>query len=147
MVVRSPTARLTLRYDDMHAELQGARSLFIAGYYQEAVRKAAERFQNRVREMAGYQGRKTGIAMIRHIFHSQRALLEFALSETSALNDDATDGFVNLAVGMSAGVRNVFTHADEWAVGHDRALELMALISSLHYALDEAEPVTEVDRA
>ncbi len=113
MSARPPSARLLLRYDDMHPELQGARGLFVSGYYQEAVRKAAERFHNRVHDLAGYRGRKTGMAMIREVFQGPNRQLALLLSEERRLNDDALDGFVNLAVGMTAGVRNVYTHADE----------------------------------
>ena len=146
MATKVPSAQLLLRYDDLHEELQLSRSLFTAGHYQEALRKSAERFQNRVRDMAGYQGNKTGRAMLRQIFEGRPPLLLITTSAGSHVNSDYSEGFVNLAVGMTAGVRNVSTHADDWVIGHDRAMELLALISALHYTLDEAVPYDIAER-
>lgn len=143
MVVKSPSAHLSLRFDEMHPELQIARSLFVAGHYQEAIRKAAERFHNRLRELAGYQGDRSGRAMIRHVLQGRTPLLTLVLSERDSLNKDAIEGFVDLAVGMTASIRNVYTHADDWPVDQVRGLEVMALISTLHRMLDEAQPIPD----
>ena len=52
MADNSPGSAGVLNFELLHAEVQIAADLFADGHLQEAVRKAAERFSNRVAEKA-----------------------------------------------------------------------------------------------
>lgn len=44
----------TVGMDDFHSEVRIARALFLDGYYDEAVRKASQRFVNRAENSPEY---------------------------------------------------------------------------------------------
>ncbi|MCY4369668.1 MAG: TIGR02391 family protein [bacterium] len=129
-----------LRLDDLHDELMLSIGLYRDGYYDEAVRKASQRFINRIAERAGRPD-LDGAALIQKSFSDEKPLLEFNDRKTIQERNEH-DGFRFLAVGLARGVRNLITHADEYGLTSVTALEWMAFISALHRRLDEARQVT-----
>lgn len=128
-------SQLTLAH--FHAEVEVATGLFEAGFLQEAVRKAAERFINRVAEKAERED-LVGQGLLNHVFSSDKPVLVFSEERTSAADRNRHDGYRSLATGLSAGVRNVYTHMDAVPVDEVEALEWLAFISAMHRRLDRA---------
>ena len=104
----------TLRLDDLHDELSRSMGLYRDGYYDEAVRKASQRFINRVAERAGRPD-LDGAALIQKAFSDDKPLLEFNIRET-AYKRNEHDGFRFLAVGLVRGVRNLLAHSDDYGL-------------------------------
>ena len=50
------------------------------------------------------------------------------------------DGLRELSTGLTAAVRNVFTHETEPQISRTEAMEWLGFISALHRILDRAEP-------
>ena len=126
---------LTLRH--LHAEVQLATDLYEAGFLQEAVRKAAERFSNRVAEKAERED-LTGRDLMNQAFSSDKPALVFSEDRITAAERNWHDGYRSLATGLSAGVRNVYTHLDDVSVDEIEALEWLGFISAMHRRLDRA---------
>ena len=124
---------------ELHDELYPAVILYGDGYFDEAVRKASQRFINRVRERTGRLD-LDGKAIIDQAFSSKDPLLEFSDRETSTERNEH-DGFRYLAVGLACGLRNVLSHEDEYGLDPISALEWLAFISAMHRRLDDARQV------
>lgn len=129
----------TLGLDDLHDELSLSMGLYRDGYYDEAVRKASQRFINRVAERAGRPD-LDGAALIQKSFSDDKPLLEFNNRERIQERNEH-DGFRFLAVGLARGVRNLLTHSDDYGLTSITALEWMGFISAMHRRLDEARQV------
>lgn len=125
---------------DLHGELGGSIRLYQDGHFDEAVRKASQRFINRVAERAGRPD-LDGAALINKSFSDEGPLLEFNSRETRYERDEH-NGFRFLAVGLARGLRNLVTHSDNYGLTRVTAFEWMAFISALHRRLDEARQVT-----
>ena len=132
----------SLSFDDLHAEVQLARGLFSDGYLQEAVRKAAERFVNRVGEDANRPD-LSGLSLINQAFSEQQPLLVFTDERDSLSDQNLHNGFRNLAAGLTVAVRNIYTHVDHVPVSEIEALEWLSFISAMHRRLDRVEQVVE----
>ena len=130
----------TLGVADLHDELEGSIPLYQDGYFDEAVRKASQRFINRIAERAGRPD-LDGAALINKSFADQVPLLEFNTRQTPYERNEH-DGFRFLAVGLARGLRNLLTHSDAYGLTGVTALEWMAFISAMHRRLDEARQVT-----
>ncbi len=128
---------LPLSFGQLHPEVQLAKGLYADGYFQDAVRKAAERFSNRVAEKAE-RGDMTGKALMNHVFSAGKPSLIFSEERTTMDEQDWHEGYRSLAVGLSVGVRNVYTHRDELPVNNVEAMEWIAFISAMHRRLDRA---------
>ena len=61
----------------LHRELDSAWSLYRGKYYDEAVRKASQRFSNRVKDLSNRPD-LDGSALMEHAFSAQSPLLEFS---------------------------------------------------------------------
>ena len=133
----APESHVPLTLSHFHAEVQLAKSLFEAGFLQEAVRKAAERFINRIAEKAERED-LIGRALVNHVFSAEKPVLVFSEERTSAVDRNWHDGYRSLAAGLSTGVRNVYTHLDSVPVDENEALEWLAFISAMHRRLDRA---------
>ena len=132
-----PEPRTRLAFGDLHAEVHLAAGLFERGFLQEAVRKAAERFSNRVAEKAERED-LTGRDLMNQVFSSDKPTLVFSEERVSAADRNWHDGYRSLAAGLAAGVRNVYTHLDDVQVDEVEALEWLAFISAMHRRLDRA---------
>lgn len=135
------TGALTL--DDLHSETGIAHSLFRDGHHQDAVRKAAQRYINRVAELAaddpGSRDRQ-GVDLINRVFSEDRPVLAFN-PRLSLTERDDHNGYRFLGTGLTLAVRNVMTHTDDRGLTPTEALEWLAFISAMHRRLDGAQQV------
>ena len=129
----------TLHVEGLHDELHSSIGLYQDGHYDEAVRRASQRFINRIRERSGRLD-LDGTAVIENSFSSQTPMLEFNDRKTPTERNEH-DGFRHMAVGLVRGLRNVLSHEDDYKLTATTALEWMAFISAMHRRLDEARQV------
>lgn len=129
-----------LSFDKLHHEVQLARSLYEVGEPQEAVRKAAERFKNRVAEQADRPDLNNR-SLMNHVFSEDRPILAFHEHRDSLTKQYLHNGFRFLAVGLAVAVRNPYTHEDDLPVSQIEAMEWLAFISAMHRRLDRVERV------
>ncbi|MCY4391203.1 MAG: TIGR02391 family protein [Chloroflexi bacterium] len=140
----------------LHHETELAHRLFEGDHHQEAVRKAAERYVNRVAELADHPDAqdRQGKGLIERVFSETSPILTLnsheTLDEWTLLDRDAHNGYRFLGVGLALAIRNATTHADEYPLTETEALEWLAFISAMHRRLDGAQqfvptPETEPD--
>ncbi len=129
----------TLHIEELHGELHPSIGLYQDGHYDEAVRKASQRFINRIRKRAGRLD-LDGTAVIENSFSSKNPLLELNNRKTPKERNEH-NGFRHLGVGLALGLRNILTHEDYYGLTATTALEWMAFISAMHRRLDEARQV------
>jgi len=127
-------------FKSLHSETYAGRDLFRDAYYDEAVRKASQRFVNRVQELANRPD-LDGTALMEQAFSAQKPLLAFSERKT-LLERDGHDGYRFLAIGLTRAVRNVLTHHDDYGLSETEAREWLNFISAMHRLLDEAQQVT-----
>lgn len=136
----TPSPRLLNFPDQIHSELHLALGLFHDGHYDDAVRKASQRFINRVQELVDRPD-LDGAGLIEKTFSSQSPLLAFN-DRSTPLERDEHDGYRFLAAGLTRALRNVVTHHDNYGFGAIAAWEWLVFSSAMHRRLDEAEQVT-----
>lgn len=124
-----------------HSEVERALALFGDGHHDEAVRKASQRFINRVQEWVNRPD-LDGVALINKVFSSDAPLLIFN-DRSTPIERDEHDGYRFLAVGLASALRNVVTHHDNYGLDREAAWEWLVFISAMHRRLDQAEQVTE----
>ena len=127
------------RFVQLPSEVGIALDLFGDGYHDEAVRKASQRFVNRVKELANRPD-LDGAALIEQTFSAQKPLLAFNDRKTP-LDRDEHDGYRFLAFGLTRALRNVFTHHDGYGLDANEAWEWLVFISAMHRRLDQAQQV------
>jgi len=125
----------------LHPEADIAQDLFSDGYFDEAVRKAAQRFINRVRELADRPD-LDGVALINAAFSSTSPVLGFNDRSTPAERDEH-DGFRDLARGLATGIRNLVTHHDSYGLNAVEAWEWIIFISAMNRRLDDSYQVRD----
>jgi len=135
------SAQIT-RFDGFHPEVAIARELFAGGHLQEAVRKAAERFINRVAQEAEREDLH-GASLMNHAFSAEQPVLVFSESRLTPTEQSLHNGFRFLAVGLTEAIRNVYTHEDKVDVDEIEALEWLGFISAMHRRLDRAEQMAD----
>lgn len=125
----------------LHPELNLALDLFADGYFDEALRKASQRFINRVKDLVNRPD-LDGSGLIEKTFSSKSPLLAFNNRETP-IERDEHDGYRFLAAGLSRALRNVVTHHDNYGLDGTSAWEWLVFVSAMHRRLDQAEQVAE----
>ena len=111
---------------DMHISV-GPLQLFSDGYFNESVRKAAEKLEDFVMEISGLE--KTGRDVMSHAFTDSRYL---DLTNVKSSNQQGfSEGFKFLAMGSMAAIRNVFSHRDEEARSPEECFEMLMFINWL----------------
>lgn len=113
--------------------------LFAHHHHDEAVRKASQRFANRVKELTN-RADLDGTALMEKAFSGQAPLLAFSDCENPVERDEH-DGFRSLAVGMSRALRNVLSHSDSYGFDEVTAHEWLIFISAMHRRLDQVQQV------
>ncbi len=102
-------------------------SLFEKGHFNEAVRKAAEKFEDKVQERSGYNS--TGRDLM------ARAFSNSAIIDLSGLEPENQSGFSEgykfLAMGAMAAIRNIFSHGDETNRKPEECFEMLLYINWL----------------
>ncbi len=136
-----------LRLVDLHHETRVAHSLMRDSYSALAVQEAAQRYINRVQEIAGRHD-LDGVSLINHVFSENTPLLTFSARKTP-LEANEHRGYHRLAVGLVTAVRNVLAHQAGVDMDSTEALEWLAFISVMHRRLDRAnrtpQPSNEPD--
>lgn len=132
-----------LTLDDLHSETGIAHNLFRDGHHQDAVRKAAQRYVNRVAELAaddpGSRDRQ-GVDLINRVFSEDSPVLAFN-PRLSLTERDDHNGYRFLGAGLTLAIRNVMTHTDDRGLTPMEALEWLAFISAMHRRLDDVQQV------
>lgn len=131
------TTLIKIGVHDLHPEIGIAIPLFQDGHYQDAVRRAAQRFVNRVAfesEREDMHGR----GLMNHVFSADKPILVFTERRFTPTERNIHNGFRSLAVGLSEAVRNIYTHEDHIEVNSIEAMEWLAFISAMHRRLDRA---------
>lgn len=126
----------------LHGEVAVAFELFADGHHDDAVRKAAQRFINRVQELANRED-LDGVALMNKTFSEDAPLLAFN-ERTTLVERDEHNGFRFLAVGLAQAIRNVLTHSDHYGLEQVSAFEWLMFISAMHRRLDNSVQVVEV---
>ena len=125
--------------ESLHHELGLALGLYKNGHHQEALRKASQRFINRIQELASRPD-LDGSGLVEKAFSSQTPLLSFNNRET-LIERDEHEGYRFLAAGLTRAIRNVVTHLDGCGLDALAAWEWLVFISAMHRRLDQAEQV------
>ncbi len=122
-----------------HRVVSGSRSLFLGGHRTEAVRKAFQSVNNRVRKLAGTRKDDAGVMFA--AFGGDDPPL--AVNPRSTVSEvDEQEGATHLFAGSVLSQRNPRSHEDDWEPDHDPAysLDCLALASLLHRILDRIDP-------
>ena len=119
----------------LHREARVSEALFRDGHYRVAVQMAAERFNIRVAELSERHD-LTGGSLVNNVFSDSHPLLVFSETRSALSERDVHNGYRYLALGLTLGVRNVYTHDIRLEVSKTEALEWLAFISAMHRRLD-----------
>ncbi len=130
-----------LSLESLHSDVAIANGLFKDGHYDDAVRKASQRFVNRVQELADRPD-LDGAGLMNNSFSEKSPLLECNDRET-LIERDEHNGYRFLAVGLTQAIRNVVTHHDNYGLDAVPALEWLAFISAMHRRLDQAQQIPQ----
>ena len=132
--------------EGFHSEVvSSAAGLYRDGHYDDAVRKASQRFVNRVGELTDFFG-ADGVALMNKSFSEKTPLLAFNDRETMTERDEH-NGYRFLAVGLTQALRNVCTHEDDYGLEANEALEWLAFISAMHRRLDRSVQIPQEQSA
>ena len=110
--------------------------MFRDGHFNEAVRKALERFEKRIQ--IAINGHSTiGKALMGKAFNRAHPLIPINDNRTG--NDlSEQDGFTQLTMGAMAGLRNLYSHGDVDQMSAIDAIERLGFVSLLFRRLDKA---------
>jgi len=124
---------------DLHDALRPEPlQLFRDGHFNEAVRRASERFETVVRDQSDELHHRSGRALMAQAFRPDGGAL--SLSGVEAQNErDFQEGYQFLTMGMMAAIRNVFSHGDEERRPPEECFEMLMFLNWLFGRLDEAE--------
>lgn len=108
--------------------------LFANGHFNEAVRKACERFEKTVQDRSGLQG--NGTKLMSKVFSPSGPILR--LNDGITENEkNVQEGYMHLTMGMMSAIRNVFSHGDEEQRSPEEAFEMLLFINWLYRFLPE----------
>ena len=123
-----PPEELTrrLRGHDLNTALASEPlELFANGHFNEAVRKAAERFEDRVRGVSEISAH--GRDLMAKVFGTSGSIDTTGLQPEN--EEDFREGYKFLAMGVMAAVRNVFSHGDEERRSPEECFEMLLLLN------------------
>lgn len=134
-----PPAELVRRLENhpLHQRLAGEPlELFRNGHFNEAVRKATERFEDEIRERTGSPQHGRGL-----MSSTFRAGGDLVLDQVEAENQqDFQEGYMHLSMGLMAALRNVFSHGDEERRSPEECFEMLLFLNWMLRHLDLARP-------
>jgi uncharacterized protein (TIGR02391 family) len=137
--VRHPSQDLVALFDrlDLHQALKDdVAEMFRDGHFNEAVRKALERFEKRVQDALG-DHQTFGRDLMAKAFGGEQPPIR--LNDLKTANDRSEqEGFKFLTMGAMSGVRNLYSHGDVEQMGAMDALERLAFVSLLFKRVDPA---------
>ena len=100
-------------------------ALFMDGHFNEAVRKATERFEDVVREKSGLS--LIGQDLMTNAFSTSDLL---AIDRLKPKNENNfTNGYKFLAMGLMRAIRNVFSHGDEEKRTPEECFEMLLFLN------------------
>jgi uncharacterized protein (TIGR02391 family) len=127
--IQVPPAELVKRLEE-HPLVEEIRSdplqKFKDGHFNEAVRKACEKFEAKVQSLSGNQG--TGSGLMGSVFNLQNPAIAINSLQT-ANEQNEQEGYQKLAMGMMSGIRNIFSHGDEDRRTPEEAFEMLMFIN------------------
>ena len=140
---RKPRASLTV--DGMNLGSGRAAELFYHGFFEEAIRTAAQELNDDLKRRVERDD-LDGERLFNHVFSAQDPVLAFSDLEFM-VDRDEHDGFRYLGVGMSRSLRNVLTHHSGSRHSQSQALRWLGFISVMRETLDAAMRVDGPDEA
>lgn len=127
-----------------HRIVRSSRKAFNSGLGHDAVRRAFQSVNNRVKKLSHFSG-KDGMDMMSKVFRPppNQALQMTDLVVREEL--DEHNGLRFMMQGAMLGIRNTRSHPDEWEPDEDdtAVLELLGFASWLHRCLDRCEAYAE----
>jgi uncharacterized protein (TIGR02391 family) len=103
-------------------------SLFKNGHFNEAVRRASERFEALVQKKTGLK--EIGKGLMGRAFSGPTPMIR--LNALSTENEKSfQEGYMHLAMGMMGSIRNIFSHGDENARSPEECYEMLLYINWL----------------
>jgi uncharacterized protein (TIGR02391 family) len=102
--------------------------LFRNGHFNEAVRKAAERFEVAVQQKASLQ--EIGKGLMSKVFSLSNPLI--ALNNMATENEKGIqEGYMFMTMGLMRGIRNIFSHGDENQRSPEECYEMILFVNWL----------------
>ena len=122
---------------DLHENLKDdVAEMFRDGHFNEAVRKALERFEKRIQDVTS-DPKTIGKALMAKAFNRDSPLVPINANATG--NDGSEqEGFMYLTMGAMSGMRNLYSHGDVDQMNAMDAIERLAFISLLFKRVDRA---------
>lgn len=137
--VRHPSQDLVALFErlDLHPALKDdIAQMFRDGHFNEAVRKALERFEKRIQDAVGDQ-RTIGRDLMAKAFGGEPPPIR--LNALGTGNDRSEqEGFKFLTMGAMSGMRNLYSHGDIAQMSAMDALERLGFVSLLFKRVDSA---------
>ena len=116
-----------LRHHDLAPAISGEPlELFQDGHFNEAVRRACEKFEAKVQKLSSHLG-KSGRDLMAKAFATS-AYLDLQSVEDGN-KQSFTEGFRLLTMGSMAAIRNIFSHGDEERRSPEECFEMLLLIN------------------
>ncbi len=106
---------------------------FKDGHFNEAVRKACEKYEVKVQGLSGNSS--IGSSLMGQVFNPQSP----AVTITTGSQQNTTtiqEGYQKLAMGMMSGIRNIFSHGDEDRRTPEEAYEMLLFVNWMFRKLD-----------
>jgi len=125
---------------DLHERVvRSSRKAFTSGLRMEAVRKAFQSVNNRVKKLT--RSSNDGKGMMGQAFRDPPGQLLQMTDLATTAEKDEHEGLRFLMQGAMQGIRNPRSHDDEWEPDQDEAavLELLGFASWLHRCLDRCD--------
>jgi len=99
---------------------------FKDGHFNEAVRKACEKYEARVQEITGRN--EYGSDLMAKVFKPENPEILIASNKNQNITS-TKDGYQKLAMGMMSGIRNIFSHGDEDRRTPEEAYEMLLFVN------------------
>ena len=110
--------------------------MFRDGHFNEAVRKALERFEKRIQTEIG-DHKTGGQQLMSKAFNKIKPLIP--INPNKSANDlSEQEGFMHLTMGAMAGLRNLYSHGDVDQMSVTDAIERLGFVSLLFKRVDTA---------
>lgn len=114
--------------------LPDCKKMFIEGHINESVRKALERFEKTIQDLASTHD-KQGPDLMAAVFNEQNPKIKFnSLSTPQEINKQL--GFKLTTMGIMHWWRNNLSHGDEAQLPHHDALGRLIMVSNLFHEID-----------
>jgi uncharacterized protein (TIGR02391 family) len=122
---------------DLHAALKDdCVTMFKDGHLNEAVRKALERFEKMIQDAVGDHS-NIGKDLMGKTFKRENPAI--AINDLVTGNDKSEqEGFMHLAMGAMAGMRNLYSHGDVKTMTPMDAFERLCFVSLLFKRVEKA---------